>query len=183
LFGLGFWELVVIAVVALLFIGPDRLPNFFRALGRATREFQRASRELRENLSIDEPPPARKPPVRRPPTDVAAHPGSVPRGHGRSVELPPDPGDGLARTPGGSAPEGAPEPAGVRPPAAAQHWPTAEDADRRAREAASGRAAAASAPPAAGGDDTGSVPGPAGTTGEPPTGAGPTAGADQGKDV
>jgi len=26
-FGLGFWELVVIAVVALLFVGPDKLPE------------------------------------------------------------------------------------------------------------------------------------------------------------
>jgi len=73
MFGLGFWELVVIAVVALLFVGPERLPRFFRALGRATREFQRASRELRENLSIDEPPP-RPSPHRPPPIDVRAEP-------------------------------------------------------------------------------------------------------------
>jgi len=113
-FGLGFWELVVIAVVALLFIGPEKMPNFFRALGRATREFQRASRELRENLSLDEPPPARKPPLRRPPTDVVpTHPGGVPKAYGRSVELPAEPA-----------------------PAAPQPWPTAEDAERRARAAA-----------------------------------------------
>jgi len=77
-FGLGFWELVVIAVVALLFIGPDKLPNFFRALGRATREFQRASHELRQNLSIEEPPPAPKPPIRRPPVDVPVSPAGEP---------------------------------------------------------------------------------------------------------
>jgi TatA/E family protein of Tat protein translocase len=92
MFGLGFWELVVIAVVALLFIGPDKMPNFFRALGRATREFQRASRELRENLSLDEPPaPLRRyPPRKPPPTDVHAEPalGDLPRPPSRQVELP-----------------------------------------------------------------------------------------------
>jgi TatA/E family protein of Tat protein translocase len=71
MFGLGFWELVVIIVAALLFIGPEKLPNFFRALGRATREFQRASRELRENLSLDEEPPRRPPPPPRPPSGSA----------------------------------------------------------------------------------------------------------------
>ena len=98
MFGLGFWELVVIAVVALLFIGPDKMPNFFRALGRATREFQRASKELRENLSLDEPaPPPRRVPLRKPPvTDVHAVPalGDLPRPPSRQIELPkkvPDP--------------------------------------------------------------------------------------------
>jgi len=103
-FGLGFWEMVVIAVVALLFLGPDKLPNFFRALGRATREFQRASHELRQNLSIDEPPPPPKPPIGRPPVDVPA------------------------------APAGAPAPPARKDPP--QPWPTAEDAERRARAAA-----------------------------------------------
>jgi TatA/E family protein of Tat protein translocase len=88
MFGLGFWEIVVIAVVALLFIGPDRLPRFFRALGRATREFQRASRELRENLSIDEPPPRRPPPARRPVQGVSAE-VATPHPPSRSIVLPP----------------------------------------------------------------------------------------------
>ena len=148
MFGLGFWELVVIAVVALLFVGPDKLPNFFRALGRATREFQRASRELRENLSLDEPPPTRKPPVRRPPTDVPAQPAGGPPAQERPAARPADAGGGLERTPGGSAPQGAPEPAGVRPPATPQLWPTAEDAAQRARAATAEEAPKAEAAPA-----------------------------------
>jgi len=98
MFGLGFWELVVIAVVALLFVGPDRLPRLFRALGRATREFQRASRELRENLSLDEPPP-RRPVHRPPPVDVRVEP-----------------------VPGGKKP---PSRGVERPDALADEWPTA----------------------------------------------------------
>jgi TatA/E family protein of Tat protein translocase len=78
MFGIGIWELVVIAVVALLFIGPEQLPRFFRALGRATREFQRASRELREQLTIEgfdgpvTPTPPRRPAP--PAIDVPAAP-------------------------------------------------------------------------------------------------------------
>jgi sec-independent protein translocase protein TatB len=88
MFGLGFWEIVVIAVVALLFIGPDRLPKFFRALGRATREFQRASKELRENLSIDEPPPRRPAPrPQRPQVDLRAE-SSEPHPTSRVLEMP-----------------------------------------------------------------------------------------------
>jgi sec-independent protein translocase protein TatB len=88
MFGLGFWEVVVIAVVALLFIGPDKMPNFFRALGRATREFQRASRELRANLEMgdlpvrpDKPAPKRPPPPRAvdvPTEVVSTRPAATP---------------------------------------------------------------------------------------------------------
>jgi TatA/E family protein of Tat protein translocase len=103
MFGLGFWELVVIAVVALLFIGPDKLPRFFRALGRATREFQRASRELRENLSIDEPPPHKPPPrPQRPPVDLRAE-SSEPRSPSRVVETPRPPPDEWPAAPEGQA--------------------------------------------------------------------------------
>ena len=111
MFGLGFWEVVVIVVVALLFVGPDRLPNFFRALGRATREFQRASKELRENLSLDEPPPPlRRYPPRKPPvTDVRAEPalGDLPRLPSREVELP--------KPPPAEWPEALPIPAETKP--------------------------------------------------------------------
>ena len=42
MFGLGFPELVVILVVALLVFGPGRLPEVGTALGRAIRDFRKA---------------------------------------------------------------------------------------------------------------------------------------------
>nr|VFK60189.1 MAG: sec-independent protein translocase protein TatB [Candidatus Kentron sp. TC] len=42
MFDIGFWELTIIAIIALLVIGPDRLPEFARATGlwiRKTRQF------------------------------------------------------------------------------------------------------------------------------------------------
>ncbi len=53
---IGIQELVVIMVLALLVFGPDKLPELGRRLGRAMREFRRASDEFRstveQNLQI-----------------------------------------------------------------------------------------------------------------------------------
>ncbi|MCA9773748.1 MAG: twin-arginine translocase TatA/TatE family subunit [Myxococcales bacterium] len=54
MFGLGFQEILVIAVVALIVVGPKRLPQVGQALGRALAEFRRASDEFRRGLEDDE---------------------------------------------------------------------------------------------------------------------------------
>ena len=66
---IGIQELAVIGVLALLIFGPDKLPELGRRLGRAMREFRRASDEFRttveQNLQIhadvDISPPAPSP--------------------------------------------------------------------------------------------------------------------------
>jgi TatA/E family protein of Tat protein translocase len=58
MFGLGFAEILVILVVALLVFGPDRLPELARSLGRGLGEFRRASNDLRRSVmeaTSDEP--------------------------------------------------------------------------------------------------------------------------------
>jgi sec-independent protein translocase protein TatB len=52
-FGLGFWELIVIAVVALLFVGPDKLPEATRKISKGIRDFRRQTRELQKTLNED----------------------------------------------------------------------------------------------------------------------------------
>ena len=51
---IGFMELVLVFVVALLVIGPDKLPSFAQKLGAALKEFRKASadvtKEVRENV-------------------------------------------------------------------------------------------------------------------------------------
>ena len=51
MFGLGFGELLVIAVIALIFIGPKKLPELAKGLGQGLREFQSASKGLTEEIS------------------------------------------------------------------------------------------------------------------------------------
>jgi sec-independent protein translocase protein TatA len=45
MFGLGFQELVVVLVIALLFFGGNKLPEVGSALGKAIREFKQAAAE------------------------------------------------------------------------------------------------------------------------------------------
>ncbi len=60
LFGIGMPELLVILVVALLVLGPKRLPEVARSLGRGMAEFRRASTELRQSLNAPLEEPSKK---------------------------------------------------------------------------------------------------------------------------
>ncbi len=46
MFGLGMGEILVIAVIALLFIGPKKLPELAKQLGRAVKEFKSAKQDF-----------------------------------------------------------------------------------------------------------------------------------------
>jgi TatA/E family protein of Tat protein translocase len=54
MFGLGMGELLVILAIALLFLGPKRLPDLASTLGRAIRSFRKATNELSDQLEVDE---------------------------------------------------------------------------------------------------------------------------------
>jgi TatA/E family protein of Tat protein translocase len=49
-FGLQPIHLIVIAIVALLIFGPQRLPEIGRGVGRAINEFRKGAQEMTENL-------------------------------------------------------------------------------------------------------------------------------------
>jgi len=54
-FGIGTTELLVILGIALVVLGPRRLPDLARSLGRGLAEFRRASTDLRrEFLDVTE---------------------------------------------------------------------------------------------------------------------------------
>lgn len=54
MFGIGMEEMVLIFVIALIVLGPERMPKLARDLGRAVAEFRRTSDELRgEFLNAD----------------------------------------------------------------------------------------------------------------------------------
>src|SRR6266581_3497701 len=80
MFDIGLQELILIFVVALLVFGPKNLPQLGRSLGRAMREFRRASDEFRStietNLKINEPDPIPDP-TPATPTDPVTEPVSA----------------------------------------------------------------------------------------------------------
>jgi TatA/E family protein of Tat protein translocase len=53
MFGIGMPELILIAVVALIVLGPKKLPDLAKSLGRALREFKKATAELKETFQVD----------------------------------------------------------------------------------------------------------------------------------
>ena len=50
MFDVGFWELAVIFVVALVVVGPERMPGLIRTTGQWLGRMQRVARELRSEF-------------------------------------------------------------------------------------------------------------------------------------
>jgi Tat protein translocase TatB subunit len=50
MFGIGLPELLVILVVALIVLGPKRIPDIARSLGRGLAEFRRATGDITEEF-------------------------------------------------------------------------------------------------------------------------------------
>jgi len=48
-------ELVIILVIALLVIGPGKLPDVGAALGKSIREFRKAATDVQESVKLDAP--------------------------------------------------------------------------------------------------------------------------------
>lgn len=53
MFGIGMPELILILAIALIVIGPKKLPDLAKSLGRAMREFKKATSELKDSLELD----------------------------------------------------------------------------------------------------------------------------------
>lgn len=57
MFGLGFGELILIFLIALIFIGPKKLPELAKGLGKGIRDFQNAAKGFSDQLQNDEEAP------------------------------------------------------------------------------------------------------------------------------
>jgi Tat protein translocase TatB subunit len=84
MFDIGLQEMLIIGVLALLVFGPSKLPELGRMVGRAMREFRRASDEFRStvetNLQIndlDSPPAVTEPAAAPEPVTTATLPSEA----------------------------------------------------------------------------------------------------------
>ena len=53
MFGMGMPEILLILAIALIVIGPKKLPDLAKSLGRALGEFKSATSDLKESMQID----------------------------------------------------------------------------------------------------------------------------------
>ena len=69
---IGAPELIVILVIALLILGPGKLPEVGSSLGKTIREFRKASTDIQDSVKVDTSP--------LPPTQAPAAPPVAPVG-------------------------------------------------------------------------------------------------------
>ena len=50
----GGWEIVIILLIVLIIFGPSKLPQIGQAMGKAIKEFKKAGKELRSDVTLDE---------------------------------------------------------------------------------------------------------------------------------
>jgi sec-independent protein translocase protein TatB len=53
MFNIGLPELLIIAAIALIIFGPTKLPELAKALGKAMREFKKATEEMKESFEAE----------------------------------------------------------------------------------------------------------------------------------
>ena len=111
MFDLGFGEMMVIAVLVIVFIGPDGLPDLMRVLGRFYAQARRASDELRRTFNAEvarveadrrreelkarrEAREAQRPPDDLLPPDPRLPPDAAPRRARRPAEVTEAPAEG-----------------------------------------------------------------------------------------
>jgi Tat protein translocase TatB subunit len=127
-FGIGMQEVVLICAIALIVVGPKKLPELARALGKGYAEFRRAFDDMKRTVEVD----LQTEEIRRSLMDLPPPPppgGAVPPPPESLLTAPPTPPDPFPYA--GTAHGGAPQPVPpAAPPPPAGGAPAEEDRGR-----------------------------------------------------
>lgn len=55
---IGTGELILILIIALIVVGPAKLPELGRTLGKSLNEFKKFSKDLKDDFSVEDKPKA-----------------------------------------------------------------------------------------------------------------------------
>jgi Tat protein translocase TatB subunit len=82
--GIGIWEILIILIVVLIVLGPRRLPEIARTLGKAVRAIKKASADFTTSITREieetknEPPPSPSKDIKVKETPSPANKASTP---------------------------------------------------------------------------------------------------------
>ena len=85
-FGIGIWEILLIFVLVMIFVGPKKLPEMASKLGRAYRNLKRASQDLTSELTKEvsvKPDQKIENPLRKVASELSSELGSI----GKDLEV------------------------------------------------------------------------------------------------
>jgi sec-independent protein translocase protein TatB len=94
------FEWIVILVIALLILGPGKLPDVASAVGKSIREFRKASSDVQEAVRVDTtaaPAQPAPPPVQAAPPPPVAAPAELPAAPLSAAPSPAEPTSELNR--------------------------------------------------------------------------------------
>jgi TatA/E family protein of Tat protein translocase len=92
-FNIGPGELILILIIALVVLGPGKLPDVANSLGKSVREFRKAATDISDAGKLDVPPPSQQatpppPPLGAPVEPPAATPIEPPAATPPDAEAP-----------------------------------------------------------------------------------------------
>jgi TatA/E family protein of Tat protein translocase len=128
-FNIGPGELILFLIIALVVLGPGKLPDVAQSLGKSVREFRKAATDISDAGKLDVPPPSAQAAPPPPPLQADAVPSTS--------EATAGPPAGASSAAAATSPAAAPTPAAAPAVAAAPDAAPRSDPDAEAVPAGS----------------------------------------------